>query len=162
MRSLDAPHILTIERTRECAREILTALVRTYARSSSGLGARGRDPHAWNRASLGNWPVALGRYPTSAGLTALLRNAIDADPAARADLAAELGTAELLAKLLIGDDDAHLGPAWRTVEGSPSNAPPDIPADPTALSVSGAPATFVRWSARTTPTLRVMRITWYC
>ncbi|CAM5715393.1 hypothetical protein SALBM135S_03466 [Streptomyces alboniger] len=42
-------------------------------------------------------------YPTSAGLTALLWDAIDADPEARALLAAELGQPDQPAKLLIGD-----------------------------------------------------------
>ncbi|MFE9976837.1 hypothetical protein ACFYRD_40665 [Streptomyces hirsutus] len=60
------------------------------------------------------------RYPTSAGLTALLWDAIDADPVARADLAAELGKVDMPAKLLVGDKDAHWDPAWRTVERSSS------------------------------------------
>lgn len=58
------------------------------------------------------------RYPTSPGLTALLWDAIDADSAARATLAAELGKPDAPAKLLLGDDDAHWEPAWRTVETS--------------------------------------------
>ncbi|MFI1034675.1 hypothetical protein [Streptomyces sp. NPDC020951] len=60
------------------------------------------------------------RYPTSAGLAALLWDAVDADPAARADLAAELGKADMPTKLLVGDNGDHWDPAWRTVEGSPA------------------------------------------
>ncbi|MGV4886408.1 trypsin-like peptidase domain-containing protein [Streptomyces viridosporus] len=55
-------------------------------------------------------------YPTSAGLTALLWDAIDADPEARALLAAELGQPDQPAKLLIGDDFARSNLAWRTVD----------------------------------------------
>lgn len=58
------------------------------------------------------------RYPTSAGLTALLWDALDADPAARQALAAELGTSDAPAKQLMGDDFARWDAAWRAVESS--------------------------------------------
>ncbi|MFI6567445.1 hypothetical protein [Streptomyces sp. NPDC050534] len=58
------------------------------------------------------------RYPTSAGLTALLWDALDADPAARQALAAELGTSDAPAKQLMADDFARWDAAWRAVESS--------------------------------------------
>ncbi|UUU18962.1 hypothetical protein [Streptomyces sp. DSM 40750] len=58
------------------------------------------------------------RYPASAGLTALLWDAIDADPAARAVLATALARPDEPAKLLVGDDAAAWDPAWRAVENS--------------------------------------------
>jgi hypothetical protein len=55
------------------------------------------------------------RYPTSAGLTALLWDALDAAPAARQALAAELGKPDAPAKQLMGDDFAFWDAAWRAV-----------------------------------------------
>lgn len=56
--------------------------------------------------------------PTRAGLTAVLWRAIDADLAARALLAAELGQPDQPAKLLVGDDFDRSNIAWRAVENS--------------------------------------------
>jgi hypothetical protein len=58
------------------------------------------------------------RYPTSPGLTALLWDALDADPTARAALAEEIRQPDAPAKHLIGDDSAYWVPAWRTIEHS--------------------------------------------
>lgn len=58
------------------------------------------------------------RYPNMSGLIALLWDAIDADPDARARLAHRLGVADAPAKKLIGDDEAPWREAWQTLAES--------------------------------------------
>lgn len=58
------------------------------------------------------------RYPTTAGLTALLWDAIDADPAGRSQLADQLGVPDAAAKQIVGDYSVRRAVAWRIVERS--------------------------------------------
>lgn len=65
--------------------------------------------------------LSLGaRYPNTVNLTALVWDAIDADPQARAALAKKLGVPDAPTKVLIGDDWDRLIEAWAIVAGSPS------------------------------------------
>lgn len=64
--------------------------------------------------------LSLGaRYPNTVNLTALVWDAIDADPQARAELAVELGLADAPTKTLVGDDWSRLVRAWASIGGSP-------------------------------------------
>ncbi|WP_188836032.1 P-loop NTPase [Flexivirga endophytica] len=58
------------------------------------------------------------RYPDTAGLNALMWDAIDADRKARAHLAADLGLEDTPAKALVGDDEARWALGWQTIAGS--------------------------------------------
>ncbi|WP_164492767.1 hypothetical protein [Streptomyces lydicus] len=70
------------------------------------------------RFGLGVVVVVGTGLSTNAGMTASLRNAIDADPVARAALAAELGQPDQPVRLLIRDDCARSDLVWRAVEDS--------------------------------------------
>jgi hypothetical protein len=59
------------------------------------------------------------RYPDTLGLDGLLWDALDADPEARADLAARMSLAEVPTKALIGNDSTKWDEAWRSVATSP-------------------------------------------
>lgn len=58
------------------------------------------------------------RYPDTLGLNGLLWDALDADPEARADLAAQLNLPDAPAKALMGDDLTKWDEAWGSVASS--------------------------------------------
>jgi hypothetical protein len=60
------------------------------------------------------------RYPDTFGLNGLLWDALDADLAARADLARRLKLRDEPAKALVGDDFSKWNEAWLSVAGSPA------------------------------------------
>lgn len=60
----------------------------------------------------------LARYPDTLGLNGLLWDALDADPEARADLAAAVSLPDAPAKTLVGDDFTKWDLSWRTIATS--------------------------------------------
>lgn len=58
------------------------------------------------------------RFPDTKGLTTLLWEALDTDPAARASLAEHLTKSDAATKQLIGDEWPSIQAAWATVAGS--------------------------------------------
>jgi hypothetical protein len=79
------------------------------------------------RARLGLGAVAVvgaglslsARYPDTRNLTALVWDALDSDPVARAALADTMGTQDKAAKALVGDDPSALHVAWAAIAGAP-------------------------------------------
>jgi hypothetical protein len=67
------------------------------------------------------------RYPDTFGLNGLLWDALDADLAARADLARRLKLRDELAKALVGDDFSKWNEAWLSVAGSQPDEPWVLP-----------------------------------
>src|SRR5665648_1286796 len=58
------------------------------------------------------------RYPNTSGLNALLWDAVDSDPQARAAVAARLSVTDAPAKALIAEDADRWGVAWAMVAES--------------------------------------------
>lgn len=59
------------------------------------------------------------RFPLTKGLTTLLWDSLDADSAARADLAVKLGRSDASSKKLVGDEWPDVRAAWASVASSP-------------------------------------------
>jgi hypothetical protein len=59
------------------------------------------------------------RFPLTKGLTSLLWEALDSDPAARSAVASKVGRTDAPAKLLVGDDWDAVQVAWAEVATSP-------------------------------------------